>query len=362
MDIFQGNKIFEERIFKLLNWGVYLRDTSKGRLTPFIFLFKESEQVKIIAFQEDEDNFERAKELLKKREEIFDQFFIGYEGEMILDETNQPVKTIIIKGFDKRQDTGIFMVQKFELKDDKFRKIGNPVIVEQLPLEFEKIIDNNQDLSIKSTSTNEKKEKNETGKKIVKADLIGNNENELALAVRDILSKNIQSFNEYNLLGNFEINIKTEYNLNIDFLKYLINDVFYTIIGNSFVVQNFTGKGIAISLNANLNNKQIYSDSTKYAVDKIANLLAVMNKDDKRDYSKSNISCPECKWVPDGGKNWQCTCRFIWDTFQTKGKCPKCETQWNDTWCPKCKKTSKHQDWYHSNEKENKSSWKFWKK
>ncbi len=361
MDIFQGNKIFEERIFKLLNWGVYLRDTSKGRLTPFIFLFKESEQVKIITFQEDEDNYERAKELLKKREEIFDQFFIGYEAEMILDETNQPTKTIIIKGFDKRQDTGILMAQKFELKEDKFKKIGNPAILDQLPLELKKINDNNQDLSIKSTSTYEKKEENKTGKKIVKAELTGNNENELALAIRDVLVNNIQNFNEYNLSGNFEINIKSENNINIDFLKYLINDVFYTVIGNSFVVQNFTEKGIAISLTTRLNNEQIYSDSTKYAVDKIVDLLAIMNRDEKRDYSKSNICCPECKWIPDGKKNWGCTCGFVWDTFQTKGKCPQCETQWKDTWCPKCKKTSKHQDWYQPNEKVKKSSWKFWK-
>ncbi len=227
MDVFQGNKVLEERIFKFLNWGVYLRDTSNGRLTPFVFLFKESEQVNTITFQEDEDNYERAKELLKKRDEIFDQFFIGYEGEMMLDETNQPIKTIIIKGFDKRQDTGVFMIQKFELKDDKLKKIGNPTILEQLPLEFEKITNDNQILSRKSTSTNEKKERNETGKKIVKAKLTGNNENELSFAIKDILTNNIQNFNEYELSGDFEINIKTENNLNIDFLKYLINDVFF---------------------------------------------------------------------------------------------------------------------------------------
>jgi tetratricopeptide (TPR) repeat protein len=63
-------------------------------------------------------------------------------------------------------------------------------------------------------------------------------------------------------------------------------------------------------------------------------------------YANTDISCPECSWVPDGKNNWQCTCGLVWDTFMTKGKCIRCEKQWIETWCPKCKLTSEHLKWY----------------
>lgn len=67
-----------------------------------------------------------------------------------------------------------------------------------------------------------------------------------------------------------------------------------------------------------------------------------------RKKKKSNIviECPQCEWSPDGGKHWGCTCGHIWNTFDTKGKCPKCKTQWEDTRCPGCGSMSSHKTWY----------------
>jgi Domain of unknown function (DUF4272) len=68
--------------------------------------------------------------------------------------------------------------------------------------------------------------------------------------------------------------------------------------------------------------------------------------------SKDNriIQCSFCEWSPDGEIHWACTCGYDWNTFETKGQCPKCKEQWKDTWCPGCGKSSPHSDWYKTKE------------
>ena len=70
----------------------------------------------------------------------------------------------------------------------------------------------------------------------------------------------------------------------------------------------------------------------------------------KKKKDKPIIQCTECEWKPDGEKHWGCSCGHVWNTFETKGKCPKCKTQWEDTRCPGCGKTTPHKDWYKTKE------------
>ena len=59
------------------------------------------------------------------------------------------------------------------------------------------------------------------------------------------------------------------------------------------------------------------------------------------------IQCPACEWQPDGKKNWGCSnCGHVWDTFTTRGVCPKCKTKFETTWCPGCGQSTPHTDWY----------------
>lgn len=64
------------------------------------------------------------------------------------------------------------------------------------------------------------------------------------------------------------------------------------------------------------------------------------------------IECPKCKWKPDGGEYWMCSCGHTWNTFATAGRCPACSKQWNDTCCPSgtyvggCGQWSPHLEWY----------------
>jgi len=62
------------------------------------------------------------------------------------------------------------------------------------------------------------------------------------------------------------------------------------------------------------------------------------------------IRCPKCNWEPRKNSMWQCSCKHIWNTFDTGGRCPNCGKVWEDTQCLTrpggCGKWSKHLDWY----------------
>jgi len=73
----------------------------------------------------------------------------------------------------------------------------------------------------------------------------------------------------------------------------------------------------------------------------------------KKKQDNLRIQCPICEWNPDGEKHWTCSCGHKWNTFKTKGKCPKCKTQWKETSCPGCGKNTPHIDWYKTEEEMN---------
>jgi len=64
------------------------------------------------------------------------------------------------------------------------------------------------------------------------------------------------------------------------------------------------------------------------------------------------IYCPKCEWAPGPADRWSCSpgCGYVWNTFETHGKCPGCAKQWEYTQCLACLATSLHDDWYHDEE------------
>jgi hypothetical protein len=66
----------------------------------------------------------------------------------------------------------------------------------------------------------------------------------------------------------------------------------------------------------------------------------------------SRIRCPKCQWIPHSHDRWMCHCHHVWNTFDTRGKCPGCAFQWTQTMCLACLKFSEHEAWY---ETENRS-------
>jgi hypothetical protein len=63
----------------------------------------------------------------------------------------------------------------------------------------------------------------------------------------------------------------------------------------------------------------------------------------------TKIYCPHCQWVPSPHDRWICMpgCRTVWNTFETRARCPGCQKQWRVTVCPACLASSLHEDWYH---------------
>jgi Zn-dependent protease len=52
---------------------------------------------------------------------------------------------------------------------------------------------------------------------------------------------------------------------------------------------------------------------------------------------RAGYACPNCKTVPPQGAFWICgKCRNPFDTFETRGICPHCSTEYTATSCPEC--------------------------
>ena len=58
------------------------------------------------------------------------------------------------------------------------------------------------------------------------------------------------------------------------------------------------------------------------------------------------IRCPLCGWTPRSEDRWTCLCGCLWNTFETRGRCPECGSQWLKTQCLACSRWSPHEDWY----------------
>jgi hypothetical protein len=79
-------------------------------------------------------------------------------------------------------------------------------------------------------------------------------------------------------------------------------------------------------------------------------------KDRTTDFSR--IRCPLCRWQPQASSRWCCSdaagyphffhngCGTVWNTFETRGRCPGCGHQWSRTDCLRCRGCSPHEDWY----------------
>jgi len=58
------------------------------------------------------------------------------------------------------------------------------------------------------------------------------------------------------------------------------------------------------------------------------------------------FACPACKVAPPRGAFWGCgKCRKPFDTFETRGVCPNCGTQFAATSCPECGNVRPISEW-----------------
>jgi hypothetical protein len=67
------------------------------------------------------------------------------------------------------------------------------------------------------------------------------------------------------------------------------------------------------------------------------------------------IYCPRCAWHPSAASRWVCArriggCGHVWNTFDTRGVCPKCRWKWEIAACLSCRQFSLHEARYHDPE------------
>ena len=61
---------------------------------------------------------------------------------------------------------------------------------------------------------------------------------------------------------------------------------------------------------------------------------------------REGFACPVCKTAPPLGAIWRCgKCRQPFDTFETQGLCPHCQTQYAATACPECGNLRPFSEW-----------------
>ncbi len=61
---------------------------------------------------------------------------------------------------------------------------------------------------------------------------------------------------------------------------------------------------------------------------------------------REGFACPGCRTAPPVGARWKCGhCGQPFDTFQTRGVCPSCGTQYATTMCLHCKEQHPMNDW-----------------
>ncbi len=68
----------------------------------------------------------------------------------------------------------------------------------------------------------------------------------------------------------------------------------------------------------------------------------------------TRIYCPRCDWKPSAGDRWMCVpgCHTVWNTFETRARCPGCSKQWRITVCLACLVNSLHEHWYHDEQQD----------
>ncbi|MDO6489868.1 MULTISPECIES: hypothetical protein [unclassified Cellulophaga] len=285
MTAFNQNKVLEERAFYGLNWGYYMKGNSakEGRLLPFIFLYKLDKRIKIINFQEGEDNFEIAMNILSKSNEDFDQYIVGYQGQMILSETKVPSDVIIVKAFDRRQELGAFIAQKYRLTKDSIIGIvreDGPIYIKNLPMSLPRITIEDL-IELPELGTNFIKAKNkENPNKIDLSILIRHNsENEIYFYLKDCLGGWIERFLEEDYSGLFFVNIAHNESLNTRFLSFILKDAFQTIYTSKFVQDNFTSKqiGLTFKVDYGFNHEVLVNETTQDAINEINDLKNILS-------------------------------------------------------------------------------------
>ncbi len=281
MEVFNGDRLFEERAFSALNWAYFTKGTiaKEARLKPLINVYKDSERIKMIYYQEAEDNYEEALRIMNDFEEDYDQYIICYEGQMMLDDTQEPQNTLMVKAFDRRMEKGVFIIQKYKLIADSIigiTRLGNPQVIDLIPMSMGRLPAKDEVAEYDAVRSNIIAVKGELNKIDLHVLIRHHSESEIYSHILDGTETKLKNFDEENLSGIFRFNVNRNEKINRNVLSFLVKDAFQTLFSSSFVSDNFTKKMRSLTFIAEYGDIEIANESTNDVIDEIRELYKIM--------------------------------------------------------------------------------------
>lgn len=217
---FNNNNRLQDHIMYALDWAIYLRHNIEDSLIPFLFEW-EGETILKNMLQPGGDPEEFAYRIAEKSEKNSDQFVVGYEG-MLTSPEGEKLDAFIIKGYDRTQDTGVFIAQLFNGKEKsgKFELVDKPMLISNPDLPFPKNTDIEPNYNTEELYASGMVLKNNDHVAI----LSHFNPSVVASGVKNFLRGKLQGEGSRDLSGNLEISIAPQDTFN-DFFKYTITRV-----------------------------------------------------------------------------------------------------------------------------------------
>lgn len=274
---FNNNNRLQDHIMYSLDWAIFLRHNIDDQLIPFLFEW-EDEKIFKNMLQPGGDPEEFAYRIANKSERNSDQFVLGYEG-MLTDQSGKKMDAFIIKGYDKTQNTGVFIAQLFNPKEKggKFKLLDKPMLI------------SNPDLPFPVKSNIEPKYETE---ELYASGMVVDNNDQVAIlshfnpsvvssGIKNFLRGKLQGQDSKKLSGNLEISIAPQESFG-DFFKYTITRVIEEELNNQYAIDWQKNNNKKIKLVCKHGDDLIYSNVSKHNTN--------ANKTNENNDEKKNIS------------------------------------------------------------------------
>lgn len=279
MDIFNGNQRLENNILYSLEWAKYIRHSIGEPVFPFLFEWKEDE-IFMNMLEPGDGIDEFAFKIAKESKNNSDQFVIGVEG-IFNNEDGTKTDVFLIKGFDKTQNKGVFIIQKYKGIGKEFKLLDKPIFVSNPDLPFpvdNKITGNYKPIDLHINVINLKNE-------ISVVIFSDSNPVVLSRGIKNYIhSKTSENSSEF--IGKIEFSI-APFEGNKDFLKYCLLETIYNVKSSSFVKDWELNTGKELKINLKYNKVSWHTEFSKDIESSNSNKKKVSYKSNNKDTENS---------------------------------------------------------------------------
>ncbi|MBU2996655.1 hypothetical protein KO500_09420 [Cellulophaga baltica] len=264
MDIFNSNRKLEELVMFGVDWGVFLRHDMESPISPFIYL-KDGENQYIRSLMVDGDPVEFAFKILEKEEKPFQQFIIGFEGNLV-GENNERTDAIIVHGYDVTQEKGVVLGQMFLPKEKgAFSKISKVTFLGSPELKMPVKVTDNPDYSVEEIGFNGIALKDKkTGLVNYVAVLTHDNPSIITATMKRFLRSKFSSPDSNKLSGEFKIQIPDNCVKDESFLAFAIKNAIREELAEENTKNWSKTHGREVTIEAKYNDKILFEAKSNH--------------------------------------------------------------------------------------------------